>query len=148
MTGVDICEVCTQEVCATPVQLFRRFQLPRAVPRPPGAQTLSHAHQFDQARTFDPQKSFLFQARSVYIQMMISILMNLVCGQCSCFQANTPRGASLPPHIPSAPPSTLYTFCQYFQTCRKTLSMGTACWNLDRKLLSQFECARACLLRI
>ena len=110
MTGVDICEVCTQEVCATPVQLFRRFQLPRAVPRPPGAQTLSHAHQFDQARTFDPQKSFLFQARSVYIQMMISILMNLVCGQCSCFQANTPRGASLPPHIPSAPPSTLYTF--------------------------------------
>ena len=36
------------------------------------------------------------------------ILLKLVCGQCSCFQANTPRGTSLPPHIPSAPhpPST------------------------------------------
>ena len=41
---------------------------------------------------------------------MISILLKLVCGQCSCFQANTPRGTSLPPHIPSVPPSTLYTF--------------------------------------
>ena len=146
MTGPDICEVCTQEVCATPVQLFPRFQLPRTVPRSPGAQTLSHAHQFDlefKARTFDRQnqRSFLFLARFVHRNDDFHSSETCVWPMQLFPSSHSPGYLSSPPHT-LCPPSTLYTFCQYFQIYRKTLSVGTACWNLDRKLLLQFEYKR------
>ena len=71
------------------------------------------------------------------------ILLKLVCGQCSCFQANTPWGASPAPSGPPPPldghpsaPLPLFTFCQYFQICSKTLNLGTVCSSTDNFLIN------------
>ena len=93
---------------------------------------LSHGFHLNQKHFWDQFIAWLFTfclSKAIKSKMccleLFSFFWNL-CGQCSCFQANTPWGASLP--LPPTALLSLFTFCQYFQICSKTLNVGTA-WS-------------------